>query len=446
MTTPRTSVQAMFGVGQIAGQIFRDTPSLLLLFFMTNTLGIDPAVAGTAIFVPKFIWGAICDLTVGTVTDRLSHRVQRRLWLLLGALFAPLAMILLFHVPAGTPAQNAIYIAIVFSLYMLVFAIFSVPYLTIGAALSSDEHGRTAVMTWRLVFTAVGILIASSLGPVLLQQWGGGRPAYQRLSILLSVVSFIALVVAYFAASTASQLQKKNPRVSLSILFKLLAAPRFAGLVGPVLLQLIGSGLAYASMLYFITYNMGRTDGYTQLGLIVLIITGGIIVAQPVWLALSKRFGKRAIYIASTAGYGLCFAVWGGFTAATPMAYSYLVSVGVAVFNSGWALMSFSLLGDVIAADTQESGEDRGGFFSAVWVAADKIGFALGGTLLVGMLLSAYGFNSANAVIGAAQPQSAQQGIAIAYGYAPALLNLLAIVWFVTAGRNQLRTRVVHSI
>ena len=204
MTTPRTSVQALFGVGQIAGQIFRDTPSLLLLFFMTNTLGINPAVAGTAIFVPKFIWGAICDLTVGTVSDRLSHRVPRRSWLLVGAVFAPLAMILLFHVPAGTPDQNAVYVALVFSLYMLVFALFSVPYLTIGTALSSDEHGRTAVMTWRLVFTAVGILLASSLGPVLLQRWGGGRAAYQQLSILLSagVVLFVSAGVSNAASAS----------------------------------------------------------------------------------------------------------------------------------------------------------------------------------------------------------------------------------------------------
>ena len=435
-TDPGTGVQAMFGVGQIAGQVFRDVPSLLLLFFMTNTLGIDPAVAGTAIFVPKFIWGSICDLTVGMLSDRLSHRVQRRSWLLLGALFAPLAMILLFHVPAGTPVQNALYVAAMFSFYMMVFAVISVPYLAIGTALSANVHGRTAVMAWRLVFTAVGILLASSIGPLLLQYWGGGKPAYQQLSIFLSVISSISLVVAYLAASSGPKLQEKSASVSLPALVKAFNVPRFTGLLGPVLLQLVGSGLSYASMLYFLNYNLARTDSYTQLGVIVLIMTAGIILAQPLWLALSRRFGKRAVYIGATAGYGLNFAVWASFTAATPIEYSYLIAASAAVFNSGWALMSFSLLGDVIAADAEESGEERGGFFSAVWVAADKIGFALGGTLLVGGLLSVFGFSSTNAVAGAAQPLSAHLGIAIAYGYAPVLLNLLAIIWFVKAGKE----------
>ena len=34
--------QVGYGFGQIAGQVFRDVPSLLLLFFMTTVLGISP--------------------------------------------------------------------------------------------------------------------------------------------------------------------------------------------------------------------------------------------------------------------------------------------------------------------------------------------------------------------------------------------------------------------
>lgn len=60
-TAPALSLptQIAYGVGQIAGQVFRDVPSLLLLFFMTSVLGVSPALAGSAIFLPKLIGGAL---------------------------------------------------------------------------------------------------------------------------------------------------------------------------------------------------------------------------------------------------------------------------------------------------------------------------------------------------------------------------------------------------
>ena len=45
--------QIAYGAGQVAGQVFRDVPSLLLLFFMTSVLGVSPALAGSAIFCPS---------------------------------------------------------------------------------------------------------------------------------------------------------------------------------------------------------------------------------------------------------------------------------------------------------------------------------------------------------------------------------------------------------
>lgn len=49
-TAPALSLptQIAYGAGQVAGQVFRDVPSLLLLFFMTSVLGVSPALAGSA--------------------------------------------------------------------------------------------------------------------------------------------------------------------------------------------------------------------------------------------------------------------------------------------------------------------------------------------------------------------------------------------------------------
>jgi glycoside/pentoside/hexuronide:cation symporter, GPH family len=81
--------QIGYGAGQIAGQVFRDVPSLLLLFFMTSVLGINPALAGSAIFLPKLIGGIVFDVSAGLLSDRWQSRFSRRHWLLIGMLAAP---------------------------------------------------------------------------------------------------------------------------------------------------------------------------------------------------------------------------------------------------------------------------------------------------------------------------------------------------------------------
>jgi GPH family glycoside/pentoside/hexuronide:cation symporter len=429
----KLGAQVSYGVGQIAGQVFRDLPSLLLLFFMTNALGVAPALAGISIFVPKLVWGIVCDVGVGVLSDKLKKRIARRWWLLVGALLSPLVMILLFHVPAGEQGMKAAYVAVAFSLYMMVFASFSVPYLAIAGELSSDPHQRTVLMAWRLVFTAVGVLIAGSVAPIYIQTQGGGQIAYEKMSVILAVICPIALLIAFFGAGRASAQANHQITAPVSAGFPIrealsaLAAPRFSVLVGANLIQLAGSGMGYASMLYFLTYNLARADAFKQIGIIGILASATIIFAQPLWVSLAKRFGKKRVYIASSLFYGANMLAW-GLSAPFGLWPSYVLAVLLGVSNSGWTLMGFSMVSDI-------AGDGRAGLYSSIWVAADKIGFALGGTLLVGLVLALFGFDAQKAVMGLAQPASAVTGVMIAYGVAPGLLSATAAAIYAKWGR-----------
>ena len=50
-----------YGVGQIGGQILRDTPALILPIYMTTVLGLDAALSGLVIIIAKF-WTIISNL------------------------------------------------------------------------------------------------------------------------------------------------------------------------------------------------------------------------------------------------------------------------------------------------------------------------------------------------------------------------------------------------
>ncbi|NIJ08503.1 GPH family glycoside/pentoside/hexuronide:cation symporter [Sphingomonas vulcanisoli] len=424
--------QVGYGAGQVAGQVFRDVPSLLLLFFMTTVLGIAPAIAGAAIFVPKLVWGVGCDLTVGVLSDRWQRKVARRWWLLGGAIGAPLAMIALFHVPQASTGVRVAYVAGVFSLYMAVFASFSVPYLAIAGELTANPGQRNVLMAWRLVFTSVGVLTAGALAPGIIQASGGGQNGYETMALVLAVICPVALLIAFLSIGKGLPPAPQAPRVRLSFgeAAAVLARPRFAVLLGANLLQLAGSGMGYAAMLYFLSYNMGRADAFQLIGALVVMVCVGIVVAQPLWVWAAARIGKKRSYLIGTAIYAVTYAIW-AFAAHWGTAAAYALAFIAAVGNSGWAMLGFSMVSDIASED-----ERHAGLYSAAWIATDKIAFALGGTLLTGLLLSGFGFDSARAVAGLPQTPLALVGVAAAFGLAPALFNLAGGLIFWRWGRE----------
>jgi glycoside/pentoside/hexuronide:cation symporter, GPH family len=424
-------IQIGYGAGQIAGQVFRDLPSLLLLFFMTTVLGIAPDLAGIVIFVPKLVLGLLCDVSVGIVSDKLRRKFARRWWLLAGVLLSPLAMVLLFHVPEGSQTLKLAYVGVMFSFYMIVFASFSVPYLALAGELTRTPEERNHLMAWRLVFTAVGVLVAGALAPYLVALNGGDQAAYESMALVLAVICPLSLLIAFFSTRTAGglaagQLELAN-RLTPAIAFAKIFRTRFAPLLFANLLQLTGAGMGYAALIYFLAYNMGLGVGgaLQNVSVIVLMACAGIIIAQPFWIKAAGALGKRNAYILATFMYLATYVVW-GMSAGWGVEASYVLSFTAALGNSGWAMLGFSMMCDVAAED-----EEYAGLYSAAWIASDKIAFALGGTLLVGLILSAFGFDSAAAVAGAPQPATAATGIVFAFAFFPVCLNLLAalLLW-----------------
>src|SRR5258706_13385852 len=95
--------------------MFSTVPGLLLLYFMTDTLGIAPGLAGSAMFAGK-AWDLVTDPLVGALSDRTrSARGRRRPWLLARAIALPVWFFLLFHVPdLATPFARWLWAPAVF--------------------------------------------------------------------------------------------------------------------------------------------------------------------------------------------------------------------------------------------------------------------------------------------------------------------------------------------
>ncbi|MGA1797239.1 MFS transporter [Sphingomonas sp. 4RDLI-65] len=428
--TLTTAVKAGYGAGQIAGQLFRDAPSLLLLFYLTSIIGMPPAIAGAAIFIPKVFFGAVSDLGIGILSDRLVDRVPRRRWLLIGAVMAPLAMVATFAVPDAALWVQVGYVALAFSVYMIAFSTFSVPYLAQFAEMTDDPGERTVLMAWKHGMTGVGVLLGAALTPVLIHLLGGGRAAYLIAATVLGLLCAATLLIAWAAAGRIRVVPRVKRVLTLRALLGVLAYRPFVVLCASAVAMTVAAGMSYASFAFFVTYNMARSDAFVQIGIISTIMAVVVMTGSPLWVYVARRIGKKNAYLVAAIGHALTMLVW-SLSADAPIGMVYVFGACVGFFNTGWGLVMLSLLADTIAGSRAERGDDRAGSFSAVWTIIEKSGIALGGTLIAGFVLSAAGFSAALAKQGGVQPASALTGIAFAYGVLPGILKLIAaaIVW-----------------
>jgi Na+/melibiose symporter-like transporter len=422
-----TSTKAGFGIGQVAGQLFRDAPSLLLLFYLTNVMGIAPAIAGTAIFVPKVVFSVIFDLWIGLASDRMAARFPRRRWLLVGGLAAPFAMLGAFAVPDGSTVLQVGWVFVTFTVYMAVYSTFSVPYLAQFAEMSSDPTERTELMGWKHGFTGLGVLLSSSVAPMAVNALGGDRQAHLVTMGCIGIVCMVCLLVAWrFAARIPEPRDAARP-FTLKDLPRAFADKRFAILCLSAVVMTVAAGITYASFPFFVKYAMGRSEPLHDLGVMSAIMAFAVMAGSPLWVMVAGRIGKKPTYVLAAAGHGAVTLVWGQIPHA-PIEVAYLLSALMAACNAGWGTIVLSLLADSIAGARTDFGENRAGSYSAIWSAIEKVGIAFGGTLVVGALLSTFGFDAAAARAGLPQSAHAVAGIVFAFATVPGLAKLVAAV------------------
>ncbi len=416
--------------GQIAVQIYRDVPSLLLLFYMTQVLGISPGLAGSAIFVPKLIVSVLADLGAGWLSDRLRQNNRRGHLLVAGAALAPVFLVLLFHEPTAlSQSSRALQVSVILSAYMIVFSLFSVPHLALGTEISDNSDRRTQAMAWRTAMSAVGLLIAASVAPVLVERFGGGARGYSLMSWVLAALCTITLLIAWWGSrhidlGTAEPTRlEQQPIRSVGRWRALLSNRGALGLLGAFMCQLCAMGMAYATLAYLFSFNLAFERPLETIGVMVLLTSVMAVCMQPIWVAVANRIGRKAVYILGLLGYtvSLCLIAY------SPEQASLRVFVSGAImgmFQSACFTTVYSLLSDVVEKDRRQSGESRAGFYSSLFTIVDKVGFALGGTLLVGLVLELTGFVAGQSV----QTDEAKNGVILGFALLPAFFNILSLL------------------
>lgn len=412
------SIYLSYGLGSLGTGLFSALPGLLLMYFMTDTLGIAASLASMAVFIPK-IWDVVTDPIMGHFSDRVQTKWgRRRPFLLAGSLALPLFFALLFWVPDfDSPTGSFWWVMITFVLCATGYTLFQVPYVAMPAEMTENYHERTTINAYRMAFMTAGILVAGGAAPAIIDLAGGGRTGYAVMSLSLAAVCMAAMLICFLGTASAPFTTKVETGLPLGQQLKIAARNRhFVTLMIGFFPQQIAVGSILASLPYYVKYIIRGPDTMVTPMFLCFILPA--IVTMPLWVWISRRIGKLNAFLATSTLFGLMdlSLLWGS---ADRLALLYVQMAVMGAAYAGIQLFPFAMLPDAIQADHHDTGLRREGIFTGVWTAGEKTGMA-GGALLVGLVLGATGFIETTAGVTAAQPGSALTGILTAFAIAPA--------------------------
>lgn len=418
-----------YGIGSLGTGLYSTVPGLLLLYFLTNIIGVPAALAGLAVFIPKTV-DVVIDPVLGILSDRTRSRWgRRRPWLLAGALALPTFFFLMFSVPEFESVQaRFLYVTLFFVAAALGFSLFQVPYIAMPAEMTPDTHDRTRIVSFRMVFVTIGILAGGAVAPLLVKLGGGGRAGYALMGAVLAAVVFVSMMTSFLGTAKApsSPVSEEQPPAFAQLKWPLTNRP-FRLLVLGTVFPCVGVSCLLACVPFYVQHVLQRDQEVVTLLFVALVLPAA--VTMPLWVWLAKRLGKRRTYMLSVAAFGLLSLVFliGTPTFVTPL---YAVTALMGTAYAGTQLLPFSMLTDVIVVEGRRSGQAQEGVFTGLWTAVETAGFAFG-ALVAGSFLQWRGFVESMADQTVVQSGQAIQGIVWTMSLLPAffLLAGLPFLW-----------------
>lgn len=443
--TARVSGGTMFsyGVGQMGAQVVRDTPAVLLPVFMTTLLGIPAWLSGFVVLGPK-LWLIICDPLMGMLSDRNKQRHGRGPFLVAGAVLTALSFMFLFAFSGfSSPYVAAAVVGLLFLIASTAFSAFTVPYLAIASELSEDPHERTKILTARVIFASLGVILSVGLAQPFIAYLGGGAEAWRIMAMVLGGIALVCMLATPLGLRSKIKAGGGAAAPSAGSIAGLKAARQnkpYLIITTTHFIHSTAQACSYTVVAFLFIYVVGKI---TLLLPFIALMSIAAMLVQPVWLAISRRLGKRNAFILATVLWSAVMLSWLPVKPGTDVLTSLpfigdvstedllvlLRGIAIGLTNSGVILLTLSMLTDTINAGAEGGGGADEGLLSGVFSSIEKLAFAMG-PLIAGLAMSFFGYQSSvSGVI--AQTRETVEGIVLIYSALPSAMAMASLFIFV---------------
>ncbi|MFW5728463.1 MAG: MFS transporter [Spirochaetota bacterium] len=418
-----------YGIGDLYGGGSFLLIGMLFLFFLTEVVGMSPALAGVVFAIGK-VWDAVTDPLMGYISDRTKSRFgRRRVYFLIGIIPIILSFAALWlPIPSGSQVGLFIYYSLAYMLFSTVFTMVMVPYSALNAEMSRDYAVRTRLSGTRIIFSQVSALLAGTIPTLIINAVGGDQSiGYLVMGIAFAVLYGVVWLPVFLGTWELPQESVRvrttgaaGPLDVFRQFGRIFTNRSFRIHVAMYILSYTAVDVLMALFAYYITYYIGRQSLYS-VAMGSLLLTQ--IVMLPVYVAISNRWGKGRAYVVGLSiwlvGLLASLSLTGESSVVAIAAVCVVIGAGV----SAGIMVPWAILPSVIDVDEYLYGMRRAGVYSGAMTLTRKAVQGLLALPLVGVVLEIIGFAP-----GADVPQAALTGLRVFFVIGPAVLILFGIL------------------
>ncbi len=444
------SIKILYGLGFASRGIKDGLFQLFLFFYFSQVLGLDAELAGLSSLI-ALVFDAVSDPLVGLISDKWQSKKwgRRHPFMFVSAIPLGVFSWLLFSPMEGLGQSGLFWWLTGFSvLVRLALTLFAVPFISLGAELSTDYKERTSITASRLMFAAflspVVMIIGYLVYFVPTAEYANGllnKAAYPKFALLCSIlmVAFILIstwgtrkVIPHLPKPSAFQNQMTSGQL-LSSLVTAFKMPSFRSLVLFTMSLYVGLGIGIIFSPYFGPYYFGFTA--QEMAVLPISSALGGVLSLIIAPNLGDRLDKKQATILGTILSGIFFTLpfnlrlLGLFpeNGSESVLLVYFITLVIA-YTSLWIAFSIaaSMMADVVDEFELQSGNRQEGLFFSTLSFSHKMTTGVG-TFIAGLLLTYIAFPKQTDI--ADVPLSAIEGLGIIGGPLLLVLYMVAVAF-----------------
>ena len=422
-----------YGSGDVAGNVVYAFLSTFMMFYLTETIGMNVGVVGTLMALSKLFDG-ITDVFFGTLIDKTHTKMGKaRPWMLYGYIGCAVSLAAIFMVPTswGEKAQYAYF----FVTYTLLNAVFftanNIAYASLTALITKNSSERVQLGSIRFIFAFATSLLIQYVTIDAVNAFGGGAEGWKMVAIIYAIIGLGVNTISCLSVKELSTedldetddkaLQEMEEKYTLVQAAKLLFSNKYYLMICATYIgtQLYASALNMG--LYFMKFILGNED---YLGDFSLAINIPLIIGLLLTPTLVRKMG--GMYKINIIGYvvaiiGRALVIVAGYMGNVPL---------MLAFTAVAALGTSPLQGDLnalIASCSEYTFHTKGKRIDGTMYSCSSFGIKVGGSLgtaACGWLLDAAGFVEQAAV----QSASATNMLYVLYLWLPMCLNIFVTI------------------
>ena len=383
-----------YGMGDVGCNFSWMFVGNFLMIFYTDVFGISMSAVAALMLFSRF-WDAINDPIVGGLTDSTNTRWGRyRPWLLIAAPLTAVVLIASFWAhPDWNDTVKIVYMIITYCILVLGYTCVNIPYGTLCGAMTQNIEERAKINTFRSVSAMIAIGVINIITIPLISKLGNGsdQQGYLLVAILYGIIFALCHIFCFAKTKEAVTVPEKK-KIPIKLQIKTVAQNK------PYLLALIGQFLfgvtlygRNADALYYFKYVEGSETLFTTYSLVIIIpsiIGAGLF---QILFKLTENKGRTASILAFCTGVSMLSLYL--FSPVESAVAFYIFSGLTQFFFAGFNTAIYAIIPDCVEYGEWKTGIRNDGFQYAFISLGNKIGMAIG-TSVLAAALSCAGFEA----------------------------------------------------